>query len=206
MPADPTTDLLDRWFEGDREALRELVARNWAWVKGKVRERLGDKMRQVGESDDFVQESMLDFMKYSPRFRVRGEGQFRALLARVVESAIRDQNDYWFRARRRALSQECPVSSDTVLDLAVGRRAVTPPDERTAQNEMDALLRLAVEMLGPDDRRVIVLRHWDDREFGEIAQELGITPDGARKRYERALPKLANILRGLKQGDLERAM
>ena len=149
---------------------------------------------------------MLDFLEYSPRFRVANEAQFRSLLARVVESAIRDKNDYWFRTRRRALSQECPVSSDTVIDLAPGGRTLTPPDERTAQNEMDALLRLAVEMLDPDDRRVVVLRHWDDADFAVIAAEIGVTPDGARKRYERALPKLANLLKGLKQGDFERAM
>ncbi len=202
MPSS-TEDLLNRWYRGDRDALRELVEQNSVWVKRRVRERLGDKLRQIGESDDFVQESMLDFMEYTPRFKVRGQAQLRALLARVVENAIRDQNDYWFKARRRALSRACPVPADSVLDLAPGGRATTPPDERSAQNELDALLRLAVELLDPDDRRVVVLRHWDEHEFTTIGDELGLTPDGARKRYERALPKLGAILKRLRRGDLE---
>lgn len=200
---DDTATLLARWHDGDRGALQELVGRNLDWVKSKVRQRLGSSLRRVGESDDFVQETMLDFLVYSPRFRVKSEAQLRALLSKVVENAIRDQNDYWFKARRRSLNREFPVSSDTVLDLAPQTTSRTPPDEKVANEEMDALLRLAIELLNPDDRRVVVLRHWDNLTMSKIAFKIGMTADGARKRYERALPKLATILDQLKRGVTE---
>lgn len=203
MPQDDSSELLERWFGGDRAALRELVERNQDWVKARVRARLGQRLRKAGESDDYVQEAMLDFLEYSPRFRVETEGQLRGLLARIVENTIRDQHDYWFQARRRTLSREQPVSSETVLDLSPRANALTPPDEKTAKREMDALLRMAVELLDPEDRRVVVLRHWDDLAFGAIAEQVGISADGARKRYERALPKLARMLSRLKRGELE---
>lgn len=194
--------ILTRWQAGEVDALQTLIQRNLDWIRARVRQRLGDRMRRIGDSEDFLQETLLDFLKYTPRFRVENEEQFRGLLARVVESAIRDKNDYWFRTRRRQLSQERPLPTDSVLDLSLGASAVTPPDEKTAKQEMDALLRMAIEVLQPEDREVVVLRHWDDLEYEAIGERLGVTADGARKRYKRALPKLARTLERLSRGDI----
>jgi DNA-directed RNA polymerase specialized sigma24 family protein len=55
----------------------------------------------------------------------------------------------------------------------------------------------------PADRQIIVLRQWDELEFSEIAARMGGSPDGARMRFQRALPKLALRIQRLQRGELE---
>ena len=69
--------------------------------------------------------------------------------------------------------------------------------------EREAMLRLALELLEPEDREVLVLRQWQQRSFAEIGQELGIATDAARMRFQRTLPKLAQKMRLLRDRDLD---
>ncbi|SPE59547.1 hypothetical protein SBV1_3300001 [Verrucomicrobia bacterium] len=57
------------------------------------------------------------------------------------------------------------------------------------------LLDDAIEHLKPEDRSAIMLRFFEQREFGSVGATLGITEDGARKRVERALNKLGVSLK-----------
>jgi RNA polymerase sigma-70 factor (ECF subfamily) len=197
-----TRTLLARWHAGDADAHRRLTEENLPWIEERVRARLGAHLRRIGDLRDFVHEALVDFLAYAPRFQVESTAQLRALLARVVENSIRDQDDYWFRARRRALSQELRIESDSIVELGKNVKSPTPPEERAARNELSAILRLAVEVLEPLDRRVVLLRHWDEYEFDKVAEELSITVAAARKRYQRALPRLARIVDRMQRGDL----
>lgn len=198
-PPDETEDLLTRWHGGDTAARDALIERNLPWIVERVRARLGAFLRGRADSGDFVQEALLDFLAYTPRFQVASEAQFRALLLRVIEHAIGDQYDYHQAWRRRA-SREQPLPSDTVIDLT--GRAPTPPDERAERNEEQALLRLALELLDPPSRRLIQLRAWDNLPFHEIAARLSTSEPAARKQHQRALQRLAQLLDRLRRGEL----
>ena len=56
------------------------------------------------------------------------------------------------------------------------------------------LLRAAIDALPENDRRIIVLRHFDDLGNNECAAILGIEPKAASIRYVRALEKLEKKL------------
>ncbi|MCC7061180.1 MAG: hypothetical protein IT456_00140, partial [Planctomycetes bacterium] len=55
-------------------------------------------------------------------------------------------------------------------------------------------------------REVIQLRDWDGCSFPDCAQRLGTTEEAARKRYLRALPRLADKLELLRQGQWQRTL
>lgn len=196
-----TKELLARWHAGDLEARRELLERDLDWIEARVFARLGKRMLRIGDPRDFLHEALKDFLQYGPRFEVSSRGQLRALFARIVESAIRDENDHWFRAQRRAMSREVPLPSDSVV-LIPHHRLPTPPDERAIRNENGALVRLGIELLDPEDRRIILLRDWEGLAYAEIASQLGLTLETAKKRYQRALRRLAEKLERLQLGDL----
>jgi RNA polymerase sigma factor (sigma-70 family) len=67
------------------------------------------------------------------------------------------------------------------------------------RNEQQAWLALAVELLDPDDRETIRLRDWEGLSFPALGAELGISEEAARKRYQRALPRLAAKLEQLRR-------
>ena len=44
---------------------------------------------------------------------------------------------------------------------------------------------------------------YEDQPFGEIAKQLEISEENAKKRYQRAMPKLAKKVECLKTRDIE---
>jgi RNA polymerase sigma factor (sigma-70 family) len=96
--------------------------------------------------------------------------------------------------------REQALPSDSVLLLDAPMRSVTEPPSRADDDEQRQWLRLAVELLDPDDRHAIRGRDWDGLSFPELGERLGIGEEAARERYQRALPKLAKKLDQLRRG------
>jgi RNA polymerase sigma-70 factor (ECF subfamily) len=200
MATSETTGLLERWHDGDNEALNHLIDLHLPWLRTCVRDRLGPTLRLKLDSGDVVQEALLDFLKYGPRFKPRDGNQFRALMARIITNTLCDESDR-FMTMRRDLAREHPLSTSVSLDLAGGR--MDSPDEAVARAEEEARVRLVVELLTPADRTVVVLRNWDRLSFEEIAQRVGCTADTARMRYHRAHKKLRAGLSSLRAGEVD---
>lgn len=206
---DVTPGLLRQWNEGDVEALEKLLQLHGGWIRDRVRHRLGPALRGKLESMDIVQDTFLEFLKSGPRFVVEDAGQFRTLMAKVLENRIRDRRD-WFTAQCRAMAREerrrgqgDSSGSSNIADLSASGRSSKRPDQQAAANEWQAMVRLAVMLLDPDDRDLIVMRQWQELPFEEIGQKLGIAPDAARMRFNRALPRLAAKVDELRQGKVE---
>lgn len=194
---DETLELLRRWHGGDRDALDELIERDLPWIREQVRRRVGPLLRDRGDCDDYVQDAMIEVLQYGPRFVSTSKARFRSLLARIIENVLRDRHD-WYRAKRRSLSKERPLPSDSCLNLDPRARSVTRPSQAAQRTERESWVRLALEFLDPEDRKVILLRQWDELSFPEIAQQMGLTADSARMRFQRALPKLGKKIAELR--------
>lgn len=200
-----TRELLVRWHDGDEAALSALVQQDLAWIEGRVRQRLGPLLRKRHDTQDIVQITLLEVLRYGPRFVLSDRGQFRALLARMVENALRNQADHEGAARRDARRERSPSSADSVLTLDVAAPH-TQPDEAAARSELQAWIRLALELLDPDDRDVIVWRQYQELSFAAIGERMGIAENAARMRFARALPKLAAKLDAIRAGRLGAAL
>ena len=194
-----TVDLLRRWHGGDREALETLLERNLDWIRSYVHKRLHRELRREKETQDFVQEAVVDALCYGPRFEITNETHFRALLARIVENNLRDRHK-WLHRKRRDIALEKPGVSDSVLQLDPPARAVTTPSLRAHKQESADWVRLALELLEPEDREIILMREWENLSFEEIGERLSRNADAARMRYHRALPKLAKKVAYLQAG------
>jgi len=193
--------LLRRWHAGEAQALDELLRQNLPWIRVYVHNQMGPLLRQRGDTGDYVQEAMLDVMRYGPRFLIPDREQFRALVARTVVNVLHDQRD-WHSARQRDPRRE---RSESVLDFtAVG--SATSPSAAAERTETGDLVRLGLELLEPEDRKVVLLREWDGAAFPAIGQALGITEDAARMRFQRALKKLAGCIQRLRLGDVSGAL
>ena len=200
-----TTELLGRFYDGDEDALDALLRLHLPWLRARIRARCGAEVLRKNESEDMVQEAMVRFLEYTPRFVVRTIAEFRALLLRIAENVIRDAHDY-FHAARRDMARERPLPRSTVLYLAPLAMGVDTPSAVVSRDEQDAMVRMGLELLDPPDRDVIVLRDWHEHEFASIGKCLGISDEAARKRYTRACARVADKVVCLGRGDLRRAL
>lgn len=198
-PPDATPELLARWHAGDANALQALVQAHLPWLHAHVERRLGAFLRQRADSDDYLQDAVLDFLRDGPRFQVESAAQLRGLLARIAENTLRDRND-WFRRKRRDLRGEVALPSDSVVRLDTALQRSTTPSRVAARGEMRDWVRLGLELLEPEDRKILVAREYDDRSFVDIGAELGMTANAVRMRWVRAVARLAEVLRDLRAG------
>ena len=178
-----------------------LLERHLPWIHRRVKARLGRHLRKKLETSDVVQGAMVEFLRYGPRIDVETDEQFRRLLARIVENEICDQNQ-WFKRKRRSMSREQPLPETSIVRLGGPVGSATRPDEAAQKAEEKACLRLALELLEPSDRQVLVLRQWEELSFEAVAGELRCTVEAARKRYARAVQRLAGRMEELQRGDL----
>ena len=59
----------------------------------------------------------------------------------------------------------------------------------------EAQLYAAIEELGKDEERVVVLKHFDGQTFDAIGKRLSISSNTAKTRYYRAISRLRSLLR-----------
>ena len=199
---DGTTQLLARWRDGDETAVHELIAAHVPAVYAMVRARLGDALRQKLDSGDVVQDAILEFLRHGPAVPPVDAEHLRALLARIVCNTICDRSK-WFQAARRRMGSERGLT--TTQGAALPANAPDPAVE-AMRADMAARLRLAMELLAEQDRKVVVMREWQALPFAQIADELGGNEESARGAYRRAVERLRARMAELRTGGLPAAL
>lgn len=197
-----TREMLNRWNGGEQEALGELLAHHLDWITDYVHGRIGGQLRGRAETMDFVQASMVDFLKHGPRFEIPDESAFRALLARVAENNIRDHHRH-FNRKKRDIKRTEPLGSNSVLGANKG---VTRPSQHAQRDESIAMVRVALELLDPQDRQIVLLREFEELSFAEVGKRMDVSEGAARMRFGRALPRLAEKIAQLREGGLAGAL
>jgi RNA polymerase sigma factor (sigma-70 family) len=197
-----TFQLLSQWHGGDKQGLDELIERHLPWLQQQVRRHMTPLLRGKAETVDYVQDAVIQFLQYAPRFELSEEKLFRALLLKVVKSALLNKYD-WYTAKRRDIARDRPLPSDTILSLDPPRNEVRTPSMSADRHEREAWIRLGMEFLDIDDREVIVLHQWQGKSFVDIGKKLELSADAVRMRHNRAVNRLTMKVWELRQGNLE---
>jgi len=166
IPSTPMTDaastveLLERARNGDDDALNVLFARHLPELKRWASGRLPRFARDLADTTDLVQETLLQTFKRIDAFDPRSEDAFRAYLRQAVMNRIRDE----FRRHRRR-----PEGAD--LDSQHPDEAPSPLDLAMAEQAMDRYEQ-ALASLTEGDRDAIVGRVELGLTYAELAEKL----------------------------------
>lgn len=187
LEAETSLDLLQRAKAGDRAALDQLMARYLPRMRRWASGRLPQWARDMADTEDLVQESMLQTFRRIDRFEVRHEAGLQAYLRQAVLNRIRDEcRRKGRRPQGSPLDSQHPASDASPLEVAIGAEA------------LDRYER-ALERLRPEDREAIVARIEMGYSNEEIAAALRKpSPNAARMAVERALVRLAEEMRRIR--------
>src|SRR6185503_15975466 len=105
---DATADLLARARVGDDEALDRLFERHIPLLKRWASGRLPRWARQVADTSDLVQETVIATLRNLPTFEVRGDGALQAFLRHALINRVRNEI-------RRALTRPAQSEIDSQL-------------------------------------------------------------------------------------------
>ena len=159
---------------GDRQALEDLVRRQWPRVHRIVSAETGSRTA----ADDLTQEA---FARVLPRLATfASEGAMAAYLDVVARNLVRD------RHRRRRFLADDPLDD---------RPADAPDPEAQALRGIDgSLVRTAMDRLPASYRAVLRLRLQEGRPSEEVARHMGRSGAAVRQLQHRALVALRREL------------
>jgi RNA polymerase sigma-70 factor (ECF subfamily) len=183
-PADETYRLLERAKGGDREALDVLFSRHIPALRRWASGRLPRWARDIADTSDLVQETVLQTFKRIEAFEPRGDGALQAYLRQAVMNRVRNQ----FRSKARQ-----PVVEE--LDEYVPVHATSPLEAAIRQEQLDRY-DAAMAELSEHERDLIVARLELGLTYEEIAGALNKPSwNAARMATARALVRLAEVLK-----------
>ena len=201
-PESVTQSLLEQSWAGSDRAAERLLEEHMPWLHERARYELGDQLRRRVDSLDIMNEAAIRFVKYGPRHQVTKPEQFRALMYRIIKNTIVDQWRY-HHAEHRDMDKEKALPAESQVGADPPRRLGESPSQEVARKERDEDLLLALDLLDANDSEVIRLHQLEGLTFPQIGEKLKLAPDTARRRYDRALPRLEETMRRLHKGEID---
>jgi RNA polymerase sigma-70 factor (ECF subfamily) len=177
-----TIDLLERVRRGDQDALNELFKRNQGPLRRWARGRLPRWTRDLRDTEDLVQETLVQTLKHIDSFEHRHEGALQAYMRQALINRVRDEvrrvNRYPAVSGIEDADQHA-VQSASPLEEAIGTQAL--------ERYESARGRLRAE-----EREMIQARVEMQQSYQTIANAFGkSSADAARMAVSRALVRLA---------------
>ncbi len=184
MQAEETTALLlERARGGDDTARERLAARYLPMLRRWAHGRLPSATRDLTDTDDLVQVTLVRVLRQIERFEYGGSGSFLAYLRSTLLNLLRNEIRRVARHGESVDLDEARIIDDAAspLEQAIGR-------ERLEQYET------ALESLPARARELVIMRLEFDMTYDDIAGEVGSTPDAVRMAIRRAVEALARAL------------
>lgn len=180
VASESTFQLLERARAGDQAAVERLFARHLRPLQRWASGRLPRWARDLADTNDLVQETLLQTFKRIEEFEPRHVGALQAYLRQGVLNRIR--NELRRKGRRPEETDLDGVDlagAESPLESAIGREAV-------------ARYERALERLRPEEREAVIAKVEMGCSNEELAEALGKpTAEAARKAVQRALVRLA---------------
>jgi RNA polymerase sigma-70 factor (ECF subfamily) len=161
-----------------------------------ARMEVGPRLKRKVDPSDLVQETLLDAHRQFAHFEGTTEAQFLAWLRRILAGKAANTVRHYLGTQSRNLQQELEADLSQSFDrmwLHVSQLAAAAgpsPSQQYLHREQSVLIADALQRLPDDYRQVIVLRHWDDLTFPQIAERMQRSVDSVEKLWMRALAKL----------------
>lgn len=185
MDTDPLADLIRRaqqhWPEAYDELIDAYSPRLYGYFYRLTRNR--------HDAEDLLQEVFVRLVRTIGDYQ--HDGRFDAWLFRVAANLVRD------RIRRARTSRQVPAAADDegrdlLADLP--DKLIDSPAARLERHEQIDRLQQAISQLPEVEREVILLRHFSQLPFREIADIMDTPLGTALARAHRGLARLRELM------------
>jgi RNA polymerase sigma-70 factor (ECF subfamily) len=173
-------DLVERARRGDADAFGLLVVRHQDRLYTAVLRFCGD----AEDARDIVQRAFINAWRRLDSFK--GDSAFSTWMYRIAfNESVSHRRD---GGRRRPVQMP-----ETGVDPADDRR----PGDGLDREDDRRVVQQALDLLDPEERKILILKELEDRSYDDIAAILGIPKGTVRSRLFRARESLRERLKGL---------
>ncbi|CAN5185185.1 sigma-70 family RNA polymerase sigma factor [soil metagenome] len=176
-------ELVNLYIKGNESCLEELIARH----KKRVFSYIMMVVRDRHLAEDVFQDTFIKVIQTLKRGAYNDEGKFLPWILRIAHNLVIDH----FRRVKRMPIVDAGEDFDifSVLTLRQGNA-----EDKIVRKQIRSDVRLAIEKLPHEQREVLIMRHYLDMSFKEIADTTNCSINTALGRMRYALINLKKSL------------
>ncbi len=185
MSAQLTSDqaLIDSYLDGHHSSLEKLIQRH----KKRVFSYILMVVRDHHLAEDIFQDTFIKVINTLRSGAYKEEGKFIQWVMRIAHNLIIDH----FRKSRRIPTVENDDNYDIFDNLKVFDSNV---EDRMVLDQIHQDVRSLIDFLPPEQRDVVMMRHYGDMSFKDIAEETNVSINTALGRMRYALINLRKLI------------
>jgi len=176
-------ELITRFLKGDESGLRLLIERHQRKIFTSILILVKDKE----QAEDLFQETFIKVINTLRSGNYHEEGKFLPWVIRIAHNLVIDH----FRKQKRM-----PLVRDTE-DFSIMESLKLTEDtieDKMVVDQIHKEVRLLVELLPYDQREVVIMRHYADMSFKEIAECTNVSINTSLGRMRYALINLRKLI------------
>ncbi len=177
-------ELINRYLSGDEFCLEQLIHRHKTKVFSYIHMVIKDKQT----ADDIFQDTFIKVIYTLKSGSYKEEGKFIQWVMRIAHNLVID----FFRKAKRIPVVECQNEEYNILDnLSVYDESI---EDRMITEQIHQDIRNMIEYLPAEQREVLIMRHYADMSFKEIAEQTDVSINTALGRMRYALINLRKMI------------
>lgn len=176
-------DLINNYLNGDDRAFETLLNRH----KNKIYTSIYLFVKDHEQADDIFQEVFIKIIDTLRKGKYNHEGKFLQWAMRIAYNMCVDQ---FRRAKRR--TKVSPTETFDIFDVLESDNENM--ETLMMKDQTYTKVRKLVDMLPPEQREVVILRHYADMSFKEIASLTQVSINTALGRMRYALINIRKMI------------
>lgn len=175
--------LIKMFIGGDEMGLVELLNR----YQARVYTAINLKVKDASLADDIFQEAFIKVIHNLKQGKYNEEGKFLPWVMRIAHNLVIDH----FRKVQRSPSMINNDEFDVFEILELPQENV---ESTMVKNQRDMDLRKVIQKLPEEQKEVLIMRHFCEMSFKEIAEITGVSINTALGRMRYALQNLRKLI------------
>lgn len=175
--------LIYNYLDGDERAFEELLNR----YKDKIYTSIYLFVKDQSLAEDIFQEVFIKIIDTLRKGKYNHEGKFVQWAMRIAYNMC---VDHFRRTKRRPKVQ--PTETFDIFDVL--QSPETNAEQNIMKSQTHEKVRALVDMLPPEQREVVILRHYADMSFKEIAKLTRVSINTALGRMRYALINIRKMI------------
>ena len=185
-------DLVQLFLKGHSSSLDELLQRH----KSKIYSFILSKVKNQALAEDIFQDAFFKVITSLKKGKYNEEGKFLPWVMRISHNLVIDH----FRKQKRIpiVGKSKMFEDFDIFDVIDNKESTKEQDLIVV--EQTQLLKNLIQALPNNQREVLIMRHYEDLSFKEIAEKTGVSINTALGRMRYAL---INVRKQMEENNLD---
>ncbi|MDR2835076.1 MAG: sigma-70 family RNA polymerase sigma factor [Bacteroidales bacterium] len=177
-------ELIEKYLNGDKNCMEVLIHR----YKKKVYTYILITVKNPTVADDLFQDTFMKVISSLKNGVYQDKGKFGSWLIRIAHNIT---IDYFRFEKNRNLYSQTDEKTDIFNVTSLSDITI---EDKVIDNQIESDIRNIIEYLPEEQKEIILLRHYGNMSFKEIADLTGVSINTALGRMRYALINLRKII------------